>query len=128
MPFDITIKGIGEKALGDFLAKIGTDRYTIKLSYKPHENQVKHGTRNVEQLTPPAKRSRVDADTVIMLNGDLPGEGTIGFEICKRFQKLEARHGIGNVTRGVLQDAVIARDDLDNIQKRRDQRIAAQQG
>ena len=108
MPFDITIKGIGEKALGDFLAKIGTDKYTIKLSYKPHENQVKHGKRdNVTPIKP--KRIRVDADTVLTLTGkELPTEGTKARQVVDTFQTLEDTHGIGNVTRGLLQDALTA--------------------
>lgn len=112
MPFKITIDGIGEKALGDLIARIGTDKYSIKLTYKPHDNQVKHGTRpsNVTPIKGKGRgqKHRVDADTVLTLGEKaLPKPGSLGRRVVDQFQTLENTHGIGNVTRGVLQDALV---------------------
>ena len=101
MPFNVTIKNVGEHQLGDLFAKLGNKVYDI---------QVQHIDGGDVGKLPGKKASRnargyMTPDDVVLL-GDIEqaSAGSLYEKIHQIVQRLEKKHGIGTVLRSQLTE------------------------
>jgi hypothetical protein len=98
--FNVTIKNVSDKALGELIAKIGTKKYSVQVSHFLHPDQedIKVSKKNG------SARKYMSPDTPLMITAKSPAKGTIREKALERFKKLEQKHGPGGVTRQMFRD------------------------
>ena len=100
MSFDILIKNISTARLGPFLA--GLD-----LPKGAHFDLVKKPNGAVEPVKKRGKKKPVsNRESLLTMTGKVPAKGTAVEYARNLFEKLEAKHGIGNVSVQDLRTAL----------------------
>jgi hypothetical protein len=97
--FDVTFKNVPDGALGALIAQVGTKRYSVKLTHRPHPDQ--EGGKHPATKT--KKYNRMPGSTVLTMTGKSAQKGSTREKILLTFEKLEAKHDIGTVTRDMLR-------------------------
>jgi len=92
--FTVTIANIHDKQLGPLVALIGTKRYSVRLTH--HEDQPAPEASPV--------RAQMSNGTFLSLTGKSAQKGSMRESVLKTMEKLEQKHGIGNVNRGMLKE------------------------
>lgn len=100
--YNVLIKGVGDKQLGELIAAIGTKKYSIKLTHYLHPNQ--------EQK--PEKPARVEPNDFIML-GETNGvrEGSLPGKMLDMIRRYEVKNGAASMTRAMLHKKLSTHSD-----------------
>lgn len=101
MPFNVTIQNVGDKALGELLAKIGTKKYSVKVSHF-------HADANLPLDKP---NGRVLGDAILSLTGKSARKDSRLYLVHTTLEKLEAKHEVGSITRDDLYNALVDKID-----------------
>jgi len=99
--FTVTITNISDKQLGPLVALIGTKRYSVRLTHSAED-----------QPAPDAAPVRVQLnnDTPLSLTGKNATKGSMRESVLKTMERLEKKHGIGSVTRGMLKEKLVEKE------------------
>jgi len=97
--FTVTIKNVHDKQLGELVAKIGTKKWLVGLNH--HEEEPS------EKVT---KRKYMGDDEFLALTGKEAQKGSMREQILKTMEKLEKKHDIGAVTRGMLKEELVKKE------------------
>ena len=65
--------------------------------------------KSVEEETP-RKAIRTNGSAILTMTGKRPQAGSLRETVLTIFEKLEAKHGIGSVSRKMLREAVVKKD------------------
>ena len=102
--FTVTIKNVHDKSLGELISKIGTKKWSVRLTHNEDEETTKRAYDRS------AKRTHMTADTVISLTGKKAAKGSMREKCLEAMELLEKKHGIGSVTRGMLREDLGAKN------------------
>jgi len=99
--FTVTITNISDKQLGPLVALIGTKRYKVRLTHNSED-----------QAAPEAApvRGQMKNGTFLSLTGKNATKGSMRESVLKTMERLEKKHGIGNVNRGMLKEKLVEKD------------------
>lgn len=102
MPFNVTIKNVGEHQLGELFAKLGNKTYDIQVQHTDKDDAPKkRGYRKTHNT------GRINADEIVLL-GDIEEAtpNSLYEKIVQIMQRLEKKDGVGSVTKQALSDAL----------------------
>lgn len=94
--FTVTIRNVHDRQLGELVARIGTKKWSVSLTHHGEEPKEKE-----------AKRRYVNDDTFISMTGKKATKGSMREKVLETMEKLEVKHSIGSVTRGMLKERLV---------------------
>lgn len=98
--FTVTIRNVHDKQLGALIAQIGTKRHTIRLTHHPEQ----------EQSSKTVGRKQMSDDTFLSLTGKSAAKGSMRAKVLDAMERLEKKHGIGSVNRGMLKEEIVKKE------------------